>query len=130
MDNKNSIEQLYAYVKDCYDGEIRCRVFEDRVVVATSIFLEGYDESVCNAFCFSTDGRVIINDGGSVADYREVTYADDKFDTDEIKKIMADYDLEFDGKHFTAVCDFDAACLKTAVRRFLAAIDLLSKSPA
>ena len=49
MDNKNSIEQLYAYVKDCYDGEIRCRVFEDRVVVATTIFLEGYDESVCTA---------------------------------------------------------------------------------
>lgn len=87
MDNKNSIEQLYAYVKDCYDGEIRCRVFEDRVVVATTIFLEGYDESVCNAFCFSPDGRVIINDGGSVADYREVIYADDKFDTDEIKKL-------------------------------------------
>lgn len=34
MVNKNSIEQLYAYVKDCYDDEIRCRVFEDRVVVA------------------------------------------------------------------------------------------------
>lgn len=73
---------------------------------------------------------MIINDGGSVADYREVIYADDKFDTDEIKKIMADYDLEFDGKHFTAVCDFDASSLKAAVRRFLAAIDLLSKSPA
>lgn len=129
MDNKNSIKQLYSCVKDCYDGEIRCRVFEDRVVVATTIFLEGYDESVCNAFYFSPDGRVIINDGGSVADYREVTYADDKFDSDEIKKIMADNDLEFDGKHFTAVCDFDASSLKAAVRRFLAAIDLLSKSP-
>ena len=36
MDNKNSIEQLYAYVKDCYDGEIRCLFFNDPATTDTS----------------------------------------------------------------------------------------------
>lgn len=126
-DTANPITKLLDVVKTLYPCKINYRVFDDRIVVAPHIFLRGYDESICNVFSFTEDGKVLICDGGSVTDYLEVMGENQSENEKIIAGIVSEYGLTFDGKSFFASSGFSASDLEEAVKNFLQALKSAEK---
>jgi len=97
------------------------------LIVATTEFLPGYDESIGLRIACNEAGAVVVSDCHSVTDYWEISGIDPLPRKAEIGRIMEQYGLSFDGSSFSLVCDGgDEAAFGRGIAQFLQALRQLA----
>ena len=96
---------LVQLAKACFGDDVRYRAFDDFLIVATTVFLPGYDESIALRLDPEGADAILVSDCHSVIDYWEVFGIDPTLRKEEIERIMKEYALSFDGRIFSSVYD-------------------------
>ena len=117
------MSSLAKLAKACFGDTAFYRERDGFLIVATTEFLPGHDESIGLRMAYDGAGAVIVSDCHSDTDYWEVCGIDPAPHKEEIGRIVEEHGLSFDGKTFSVVCDGgEEAAFCRDVARFMQAL--------